>query len=251
LQNRVEEYFGNLEIPAEPTIYDHLLIGLRKKDFIATFNWDPLLLQACKRVRPGAGIPTLLFLHGNVASGYCAKDNVNGFADRRCSKCGEKFSRTPLLYPIKKKDYASDRFISTGWDVFKGVLAHTFMVTIFGYSGPQSDQEALAAMGAAWGSTRNRELEQTCFITIQDESEITANFAQFIHTHHYEIDDDFYASWIAHHPRRTGEAWWNQYLEAKCLPDNPIPREASFEELGAWIKPFLEAENVFDSRERK
>jgi hypothetical protein len=35
------EYFSSLALPNQPTICDHLVLGLRKKDVIATFNWDP------------------------------------------------------------------------------------------------------------------------------------------------------------------------------------------------------------------
>jgi hypothetical protein len=35
-----------MEIPDHVTLYDELLLTLRSKDLIATFNWDPLLLQA-------------------------------------------------------------------------------------------------------------------------------------------------------------------------------------------------------------
>jgi hypothetical protein len=89
-------------------------------------------------------------------------------------------------------------------------------------------------------------LEQTCFITIQDEDEVLANFDRFVHTHHYEIDSDFYDSWIARHPRRTGEAWWNQYLECKFLPDSPIPKNAAFLELWVWLQPFKDPEVQFE-----
>ncbi|MHA1748548.1 MAG: hypothetical protein ACTSXN_02865 [Promethearchaeota archaeon] len=34
-----------------PTIYDYLILSLRKKDVIATFNWDPLLVQAAWKNR--------------------------------------------------------------------------------------------------------------------------------------------------------------------------------------------------------
>ena len=40
------QYFDELELPDIPTIYDYLVPGLRAKDTIATFNWDPLLLLA-------------------------------------------------------------------------------------------------------------------------------------------------------------------------------------------------------------
>lgn len=246
LQSHVEEYFSGLEIGDEPTIYDHLLLSLRQKDFIATFNWDPLLLQAYQRSGYGLSLPRLIFLHGNVASGYCLKDQVVGNANSRCSRCGEPFTRAPLLYPISRKNYAANDFIAAEWHTFKEILKHTFMVTIFGYSGPKSDQEALSAMGGAWGPAKDREMEQTCFITIQNEDEVLANFDKFVHTHHYEINSNFYDSWIARHPRRTGEAWWNQYLECKFLPDNPVPKNATFPELWGWLQPFKEPERLFE-----
>jgi hypothetical protein len=112
------------------------------------------------------------------------------------------------------------------------------MITIFGYSGPKSDEEAISAMSEAWGTTDERNLEQTLFITIQNDDEVSRNWSKFIHTHHYEIDADFYQSWIANHPRRTGEAYWNQYFEREYLPDNALPREADFPELWEWVAKF-------------
>ena len=41
LDGRVRDYFSSLELPASPTLYDHLVLSLRPKDVIATFNWDP------------------------------------------------------------------------------------------------------------------------------------------------------------------------------------------------------------------
>ena len=65
----------------------------------------------------------------------------------------------------------------------------------------------------------------------------------FIHTHHYEIKNDFYDSWIAKHPRRTGEAYVNQYYEAKFISDNPIPKDKDFSALWEWLKPLKEVED--------
>lgn len=249
LQSRIKEYFGSLEIGDRPTLYDHLLLSLRKKDSIATFNWDPLLLQAYRRNRRFE-LPRLLFLHGNVETGYCVTDRTVGLVRARCSRCLQPFTPTPLLYPIRRKNYAANELIAAEWNVFKKLLAHTFMVTVFGYSGPKSDQEALSAMSAAWGPSEQRELEQTCFITLQSRAEVVDHFGDFIHSHHYEVDTSFYDSWIARHPRRTGEAWWNQYLECMFLPDNPIPKDADFPELWDFFEPFKEPEARFELAKR-
>jgi hypothetical protein len=180
---------------------------------IATFNWDPLLIQAYRRNGQVISLPRIVFLHGNVASGYCLRDRVLGNAGSRCSHCGEPFERVPLLYPVKKKNYADNQFIAAQWASLKDQFKQAFMITIFGYGGPKSDEEAISAMSEAWGTTDERNLEQ-----------------KFIHTHHYEIQADFYQSWIANHPRRTGEAYWNQFFECKFLPNNPLPRDADFPE---------------------
>jgi hypothetical protein len=46
LEEVIFNYFSLLRLPETPTIYDSLLLCLRQKDVIATFNWDPFLIQA-------------------------------------------------------------------------------------------------------------------------------------------------------------------------------------------------------------
>ncbi len=38
LEVRIAEYFDALELPREVTVYDELILSLRRKDLIATFN---------------------------------------------------------------------------------------------------------------------------------------------------------------------------------------------------------------------
>lgn len=244
LNDLVEGYFEALEIPDHPTVYDHLILSLRDQDIVATFNWDPLLLQAYLRNAGRLSRPQLAFLHGNILAGFCEEDRVLGLAGGRCRHCGHLFKRTPLLYPVRHKDYADDPAISAQWSLLKWGFRNAFMLTIFGYSGPKTDQEAIEAMSEAWGSTTARSMEQTAFITRQSEEEIGAAWDNFIHTHHYEVQSDFYESWIARHPRRTGEAYLSQYLDAMFIADNPIPRAAGFDELWAWFDQFRSAEDA-------
>lgn len=243
LEAAVFAYFDRLELPDEPTIYDHLVLSLRKKDLIATFNWDPFLLQAYSRNGGSrAPLPRLAFLHGNVRAGYCAADRTMGRRTDNCSKCGEPRSPAPLLYPIKQKDYAADEFIANEWTLLKTNLQLAFWVTIFGYSAPRTDQEALGMMQTAWGGGEARPMEQIEIISIDDPDKLLGDWEPFIHSHHYDVVSDFYRSWIANHPRRTGEAYRNQYEDAKFISDNSIPRGVSFSELREWMGPLARRE---------
>lgn len=46
IEQKIYDYFCDLSINEEACIYDYLLLSLRPKDIIATFNWDPFLIQA-------------------------------------------------------------------------------------------------------------------------------------------------------------------------------------------------------------
>lgn len=245
IQETVEEYFQQLELPDTPTIYDHLVLSLRDTDIIATFNWDPLLIQAYLRnSKTGLTLPKLAFLHGNIRVGFCEKDKIKGLEGNRCCKCGSNYKSTPLLYPIENKNYSENSFIANEWKLLKWGFKNAFMITFFGYGCPKTDNEAIDAMREAWGDKGRRSMEQMAFITIQGEDEILENWKLFIHSHHYDnVQADFYNSWISNHPRRTGEAYINQYVDAKFIDNNPIPRNLDFPKLWAWYGQFKGAED--------
>ena len=244
INRKVWNYFSNLELPSYPTLYDHLVLSLREKDLIATFNWDPFLYYACWRNHKKVKLPHTAYLHGNVAVGYCLKDNTKGWIRSQCSKCGEKFIPSRLLYPIKK-DYSQEPFIKDEWETTKHALGSAYILTIFGYGAPKSDVEAIKLMKSAWGDKYKRDIEQIEIIDIKDERELRDTWRDFIHTHHYDITNDFYKSSIGLFPRRTCEAEWNYDMPEKEVfyPQNPIPKNLGFEELWEWYNPMIEAEN--------
>jgi hypothetical protein len=245
LQKHIQSYFGSLELPNTPTIYDYLVLSLREKDIVATFNWDPFLMHAWLRSRrAGLSLPKLLFLHGNVAIGYCQNHRFIGRTDQVCPECKETFTPTPLLYPIKQKNYENNEFISNQWKSLQDAFKDAFMITIFGYSGPKSDEAAIKLMKEAWGDKLVRRYEQTTFITKDRKRQIFKNWNHFIHTHHYDIYRDFFESWIAKHPRRTGEAFWNALFENKFIQDNPAPRNLTLLKLYEWYGTFTDAEEI-------
>ncbi len=250
IDRRIRDYFSGLELPKTPTLYDTLLLSLRHKDAIFTFNWDPFLLQS--RIRLGrlgleSSLPRLFFLHGNVMLGFCKRDKIRGIVGARCHVCGDVLTPSPLLYPVEKKNYHDGGLIEGEWKVVQSELRNAFMITVFGYSAPTTDVEAVGLLKGAWGDPMQRVMEQTEIITRPnfDEDCLRKTWDPFIHTHHYEIHGSFYCSWIGDHPRRSGEAFLSQYIDANYISNNTVPSHFSdMESLADWFGPLMEFEQA-------
>lgn len=244
LEESVFSYFSSLSLPSQPTLYDHLILSLRPKDAIVTYNWDPFLIQAYRRNYTHIpALPQLFFLHGNVLAAFCETDQVIGVRGGICSRCRNPFSPTRLLYPVAQKDYSTDPTIRASWAAVRHLLRDALWMTIFGYRAPQTDAEAVNLMSNAWGTPAKRQFEQVELIDIRDEEELRSQWSVFIHTHHYEVHRRFYDAWITQHPRRTIEAFLAEFIEANLLdPSPPFPAQASFEELWEWARQMVAAE---------
>ena len=245
LETVIHDYFAALELPATPTIYDYLVLSLQPKDVIATFNWDPFLLQAVRRnLHVIKKPPSILFLHGNVLAGYCSGDHVHGVLGYSCRECGAPFQPVPLLYPVGDKDYGKHPAIADSWNYLEKAFADAFMVTVFGYGAPKSDAAAVTLLSEAWGGWQERNMEEFEFIDVRDEDDLLDSWSEFVHTHHYEVHASIHESWLLNHPRRTGEAYINQFLDAMFISKNPVPRSSGFEDLWRWFQPLLARERA-------
>lgn len=243
IETRVFDYFNVLDLPDTPTLYDHLVLSLRPKDVIATFNWDPFLCQAASRNYRFGGAPNILFLHGNVAFAYCPICKIGQPLRVTCGKCQRELIKSPLLYPVKQKDYQDDAGIAAHWRALEHEMKHAWALTVFGYGAPKTDVEAIRIMKNAWGNTENRELEQTELIDIRSDDDLVTTWEPFIHSHHYDTWTSFYDSYIAKFPRRSGEALWAQLMECQWLDPKPFPRDVGFPELYEWLRPRIHAEH--------
>jgi hypothetical protein len=243
IENVVFEYFCELRLPETPTLYDILVLGLRQKDVIATFNWDPFLIQAWQRsAKLTESLPCLLFLHGNVAHGYCDRDRYQGLRGDHCPRCFELFQPDQLLFPVAKKDYSSDPSIKKAWEVTRVALRDALAVTIFGYSAPSSDKDAVSIMQEAWGSPEKRQFEAFEIIDLKPRDEVRANWAGFVYSDHYRTYTNLRDSMLARHPRRSGEAFVNQYIDGKFLEGNPVIEARTLNELHDWFRPLVAVE---------
>jgi hypothetical protein len=256
VEDLVRSYFEQLVLPNEPNLYDLLQLCLRPKDAIFTFNWDPLLVQSRLRLiyhEPDLEqyLPQLCFLHGNVAVGFCSTDRLSGRLGAICGECGGTFEASSLLFPVEHKDYQDEGLIEREWEAVRYYLKHCFMFTIFGYSAPVTDVEAIDLLKQGWGSAAEREFEQTEIINRPgcDHEALRDLWDSFIHTHHYDISESFGSSWLGRHPRRTGEVWWRRFMLNQWVEANPVPAdERDLESLIEWFKPLLAAEGFGGTR---
>jgi len=241
LEDAIRVHFSHLRLPQEPTIYDLLLLSLREKDVIATFNWDPLIIHAIQRVsRITKKIPTVLFLHGNVAIHICHKDQKQVFTLQagNCRECGQRLSPCRLLYPVQKKNYNSDPYIKNQWDRIQSYLRNAYIVTIFGYSAPSTDIEAVNLLLNAWGGGEVRTMEEIEIIDLKPEDELEKKWKPFICSSHFQVYSSFYDSILAKTPRRSVEALFARYMDCQWYEYSPILNEKM-----TWIQicHFLEA----------
>jgi len=117
------------------------------------------------------------------------------------------------------------------------------MFTVFGYSAPSSDVEAVDLLSSGWGNKYQRNMEQNEIIDIVEETVLCEKWDRFLHTHHYGTHADLYFSMIGTCSRRSADASFG--ANYNCIPweEHPIPKEASWAELDEWLKPYIEAED--------
>jgi hypothetical protein len=249
LDRKVRHYFGNLVIPPGPTAYDYLLLGLREKDVVATFNWDPLLLQVYRRHVALRRLPQILFLHGSVAVGVCQTCQVKGNVAARCAQCRNALVPTRLLYPIADKDYVNDPFIVGEWEALRESLRHAYFLTIFGYGAPQSDAAAIDMLKSVWRDNESRTIAEVELIDTRKADEVWATWQAFITRQHWMHCDDIRDSFVAWHPRRSCEALAFATLQNDPWAGDWMPRAAPLAELVDWVRPLIgEEEGVAEGR---
>ena len=255
LRNEVEKniwkYFSKLELPEELTLYDILVLSLREKDVIATFNWDPFLAQAWRRngawlqkngFSPQEHLPQMYFLHGNVEIGYCAKhEPIRHVLNKEftcCPECGGKIESTPLLFPIKQKNYNLQSSIKYQWDALQHFIGKAYLITIFGYGAPASDVEAISLMKSALDNNQTQPLNTTEIVNTEPEKILRKKWAPFFYTPspHYSINKTLFDSRIARYPRRSCECLWYSTMKLRPIKGRPVSkRRTNLKRFQNWI----------------
>ena len=245
IEKRVKDYFSQLVLPKYPTIYDLLLLSLRGKDAIFTFNWDPFLPDAYDRVArkvPASNLPNIFHLHGNVRVGFCERCRMAMRKTETCPTCGANVAPTRLLYPVEKKDYADSPYLVSQWEDFRKFTARALIITIFGYSAPTTDQEAMAIFNSAWKDGESHKfIHRLEIIDIRDGNELAWQWSPFSIFHHYDVRRSIHESLLARYPRRSCEALFQSNYEGKFV--EPIAWAGNLEGVGDDLAELVAQEN--------
>lgn len=238
IQERTFSYFDSFELSEETTLYDRLVLSLRAKDTIVSFNWDPLLPYAYRRNGHLGTLPSLWFLHGNVKSGYCPNDKVMGWNDDKCLECGGELVPTPLLYPVSQKDYESHPVLAEAWKHFEHDLIDAYFITVFGYSAPKTDVAARSRFVDRLRENKAIGLLQLEIIDPNAEILRETTFADIHKDLHISCLKHFSQSWLTTHARLSCEALYQATLMMHPIRPYPIPETADLNELHAWYNEF-------------
>ena len=242
IEGMLLDYFSNLTLPNHPTIYDYLILGLRKKDLIATFNWDPFLLLSHARNRVVSSLPEIRFLHGCVQYASCSEHDVLGQSGEHCPECKMPLVGSSIMLPQGDKDYARDGIIARDWASVTERLKSAFHLTIFGYSGPVTDYKAKELLLDGWKRTPMRRFSHVEIIDIGDTDDLRQNWRNFISFHHDMVIQSFWDSTIAKWPRRTAEYKTAASLYGTASEKIGPFRTNSLRELQDWHAKIANAE---------
>ena len=239
VEKRLVRYFHQLEIPSEVTLYDKILLSLRAKDLVATFNWDPLLVQAFRRNVSVEELPRIIFLHGCVAVGTCVEHRCKGYIDQECPQCGTQLQAAPLLYPVRDKDYRASPFIANEWEELTRALKRAFIVTIIGYSAPTTDEAARALLHEAFGANSSRDFAQVEITDIEAESTLRLRWNQFVVRNHYSTSPTSDRAIMFVYARRSCDALAWAILQQDPWHERPLPLLDELAELQHWVRPLV------------
>ena len=178
------------------------------------------MLHAAKRVSQiTEKLPQLVFLHGNVAINFCEKDNLQVLSPYPClcPDCKQPLTPSKLLYPVRQKNYNSDVYIKNQWDILRRCLKIAYIVTIFGYSAPSTDIEAVNLLLEAWGGGEKRMMERIEIVDLKSNEELRKKWDDFIFSDHYQTCTSFYDTLIAASPRCSTQDLYKRLIEGKWI----------------------------------
>ena len=104
-------------------------------------------------------------------------------------------------------------------------LQNAYLFTIFGYSAPVTDAEAVTLLKDAWGNARQHPFDMVEVVDVAEQTVLRDRWKPFIpgSEHHFVIHKSWYHTWLACHPRRSCEELWDTRMRLRPAHSRPIP----------------------------
>ncbi len=220
LEQKTLEYIKQFHLPNDKiSIYEQLILSLTPKDYIFSFNWDNLLLEAYKNVKqrlfqwnvPFTSVmpPLPSLVHGCADLGFCLKCHTCDLKIKRshCPQCNEILKDCPIVWPKEPKNY-SQFYIDSQLSKMQEVLAKAQFVTIFGFGGAKSDSTLIKALSNAFRPNGRYNVAEVEVIDIKSKEEVLKTWKQdfdFICQDHFKVFSSFKDCTLAKWPRRSVE----------------------------------------------
>lgn len=235
-ESLVRKKYARLELPAEFTILDRLVLSLTPNDAIVSFNWDDLVIQAYQRMSeyvPEEMLPILAFPHGNAQAVY----NNKHYTSKRIVT-GANWIDSPLNIPVDEIDYKLDAFIGSQWKVLDFYICNAQMITFFGYRGPSSDEQDLQHLDELFAKNEICDKIEIIDKDLESSIQVAKGLKRFKMQPNWLFPcADFWHSSIAKHPRRTLSAIGNWNYSTKTFAN-----EETLAEFMSHVGPLIEEE---------
>jgi hypothetical protein len=121
-------------------------------------------------------------------------------------------------------------------------LENAYFITIFGYSAPTTDAEAVRIMKDKWKANPSQELGEIDIIDILSEEELNKTWKGFFVSQHFSIVDRYEKSYLAHYPRRSCEALAGATLMLKSWRNKPLPETKDLVKLQHSVEKLINEE---------
>ena len=142
-----------------------------------------------------------------------------------------------MLYPIEKKNYFDgNSYTASSWKDAEDEFSKAFTITIFGYSAPTSDIEAVEILKKSWLEKSNRKFEHVKVIDTLESETLYERWKAFTPTLHLKPVSSFEESRLWSWPRRSCEALLFPMSQGMPCEAFPLPETDSLNELQNFIK---------------
>ncbi|GKS62686.1 hypothetical protein YTPLAS21_21440 [Candidatus Nitrosocosmicus sp.] len=127
-------------------------------------------------------------------------------------------------------------------------FSEAFTVTIFGYSAPTSDKEAVELLKKAWFQNSERKSEHVEVIDILCADQLYEKWKEFTLTQHLSSQKTFENSRLWRWPRRSCEALFYPMTQGLPCDDFPLPTSNNLKELHDTVRKIACFEKSMDKQ---